>query len=230
MPQSEWSDRESAQACPQITGTDRDHQDANHPAATGVYARKADTPLARWSGNCQQQRAHAGGWRSPMCRPGTSPAWRSHSSTPRARCCCCRSRSACWARPARRSPRRTCSITCSPPRRHVPVLATGPDRRPSRPGAHRRNRARRHRRIGHPGRIAARTQGVRPDSRGGAAAARCLAGCHHPRPPGQAQPPQTFVSRSSAARLPLAPAEVRAIPDNGGIRESPKRPSVHVCR
>jgi hypothetical protein len=38
----------------------------------------------------------------------------------------------------------------------VPVPATGPDGRQARPGAHRRNPTRRHRRINHPRRAAAR--------------------------------------------------------------------------
>src|ERR1017187_3761098 len=42
-------------------------------------------------------------------------------------------------------------------RRSLRLLAAGTDRRSARPGAHRRNLARRHRRLGHPGRTATRT-------------------------------------------------------------------------
>jgi hypothetical protein len=66
----------------------------------------------------------------------------------------------------------------------VPVLAAGAGRRPSRPGAHRRDPARRHRRIGHPRQGAARPSRLRSGGSRRPASARGLARCDSAIPPG----------------------------------------------
>ena len=81
------------------------------------------------------------------------------------------------------------------PRGAVPVLAAGPDRRPPGPGAHRRDPARRDRRIGHPRRAAARRPRLRPDGQP-RSCCRSASGWPRPGPPATAtRPPAPRRSR-----------------------------------
>jgi hypothetical protein len=84
------------------------------------------------------------------------------------RCCCCPFRSACWHAQPVGHPDQPAVQRSRHARRAVPVLAAGTDRRPARPGAHRRGP----RRIGHPRRAAAQPTGLRPGGRRGPGPAR----------------------------------------------------------
>ncbi len=125
----------------------------------------------------------------------------------------------------------------------VPVLAAGTDRRPPGPGAHRRDPARRHRRVGHPGQPAARPSGLRPGGRRGAAPPRDLAGADPPsaarrtRPPGTADPgtgpgraggPRGLRRRYLRDRRRLDPGTDPDRVRQARSRGRPGRPGVHV--
>ena len=75
------------------------------------------------------------------------------------------------------------------PGRPVPVPSAAPDRRPPGPAAHRRDRARRHRRIGHPRRTDPRPEDLRSGRIRRPAPARGVAHRHQADPASRPRPP-----------------------------------------
>ncbi len=83
----------------------------------------------------------------------------------------------------------------------VPVLAAAPDGRSPGPGAHRRDIARGHRRVGYPGGAVARTSCLRLGDIGRADAAGCLAGVVPSSSPARVRPPGPADPRPSPCGL-----------------------------